>query len=293
LRRNTNTLRRFCARVDRATGVGSRASTARLWAHAFVVVLSLASATAAETTSGIDVAVFGDGLRLLSPQDRLVLWDRDEGAPGPRAAAERSVAASQKERREDDRTTPGAETSGAETSAPATPEQRPELLLTSLISAGVVLGSAVNSFLDGSHQRYHFANEGWFGENTHNGGADKVAHFVDYYLVSKEAANIYVALGHKPERARWLGLGVSALAGLVTEIGDGTTRFGFSYQDFVMDVGGAASAALISALNADDLIGVRHGFVKSCCAFSSFSSDYDNEIFTADWRSTASRADSA
>ncbi len=160
---------------------------------------------------------------------------------------------------------------------PAPREPPPNWLLTSLISGTALVGSALNSVLDGPSESYHLGNEGWFGPNTHFGGADKAAHFVDYYIVSKEFAKLFVLLGHKPENARWLAAGVSALTGLVTEIGDGSTRYGFSYEDLVMDFGGALSAALINAAKAEDLIGFRRGYANfdNCC-------NYSNEIYTAD-----------
>jgi len=98
-----------------------------------------------------------------------------------------------------------------------------------------------------------------------------------YAIVSKEFSRLFVYLGHKPENARWLAAAVASFAGLVNEIGDGTTRYGFSYQDLVMDVSGALSAALISTASAEDLIGFRRGLasVSNCC-------NYSNEIYTGD-----------
>ena len=162
--------------------------------------------------------------------------------------------------------------------SPATTERRPNWLVTSLVSAGAVGGAAINAFSDKGHQSYHFADEGWFGADTKYGGADKASHFVDYYIVSKELAKLFVVLGHTPERARWLGVGVSTLTGLVNEIGDGTTMWGFSAEDLVMDFGGALSAALIDWARVEDLVGFRRGTSSfdNCC-------NYSNHIYTADF----------
>ena len=145
--------------------------------------------------------------------------------------------------------------------------RKPNWLLTSLASGGAVAGGAINAFTDKGHQSYHFADEGWFGADTTYGGADKASHFVDYYIVSKELAKLFVVLGHTPGRARWLGVGVSTLTGLVNEIGDGTTRWGFSGEDLAMDFGGALAAALIDAAAAEDLLGFRRGTASfdDCC----------------------------
>src|SRR5262245_4741477 len=78
----------------------------------------------------------------------------------------------------------------------AEPEKPPYRLLAGLVSGGALIGSALNSFLDGPNQSYHFAHEGWFGQNTYAGGADKASHFVTYNLVSKEFANLYGVLGY-------------------------------------------------------------------------------------------------
>jgi hypothetical protein len=272
--RSTRTSRRCRAAVRRIAAAGF--GTAVTLCVALVLFVSPGPVAAAEPTPSLPLNGATARFRLLPSVEPLALWRCDDGAPDRGVALDCARVASRE---------PGGDyriAAAIQDVAAEADERRPNLLLTSLLSAGVVLGSALNSFLDGSHQSYHFTDEGWFGESTRNGGADKAAHFVDYYIVSKELANLYVVFGHKPEHARWLGFGVSALAGLVTEIGDGTTRHGFSYQDLVMDVGGAAAAALVSALRAEDLVGFRHGFVKTCCAFSSFSSNYDNEIFTAD-----------
>jgi Predicted periplasmic lipoprotein (DUF2279) len=245
-------------------------------AIACVVGVSAGSATAsvldAAATTSAEVGVLGQGFRLLAEDDRLSLGSRAEcGLPtscGDLLALE--------------------DPSADPPNPPPAPERRPNWLLTSLVAGGAVVGSGLNSYFDGPRQSWHFADEGWFGRYTASGGADKAAHFVDYYIISKEFANLFVVLGHKPERARWLGFGVSALTGLVTEVGDGATRYGFSYQDFVMDFGGALAAALINAAGAEDLVGFRHGFLLSdssgdrCCPLPGFSRDYSNEIYTAD-----------
>ena len=163
--------------------------------------------------------------------------------------------------------------------SPATTERGPNWLLTSLVSGGALAGGAINAFTDKGHQSFHVTDEGWFGVDTRYGGADKASHFVDYYIVSKELAKLFVVLGHTPQRARWLGVGVSTLTGLVNEIGDGTNRWGFSAEDLAMDFGGALAAALIDVAGAEDLLGFRRGTASfdNCC-------DYNNQIYVADFR---------
>ena len=74
--------------------------------------------------------------------------------------------------------------------APA-PPPRPDHRLGALVAAASIAGSALNSFLDDGGRPYHFTSEGWFGRSTDLGGADKAAHFVDYYIISRELTFLY------------------------------------------------------------------------------------------------------
>jgi uncharacterized protein YfiM (DUF2279 family) len=152
----------------------------------------------------------------------------------------------------------------------------------------VLAGSAANSFTESPHKRFHVTHEGFFGQDTYAGGGDKASHFVDFAVGTKELANLYDRLGFSRRASLLMGFGVSTLAGLVNEIGDGTTFYGFSYEDLVMDVLGAGTGATISAARLDGLIGFRRGFLlppsgnATCCKVPGKGRDYSNEIQTAD-----------
>ena len=135
---------------------------------------------------------------------------------------------------------------------------------------------------------YHFTSEGFFGEDTYAGGADKASHFVDFAIVSKELAYAYERIGFSRGESILIGFGVATAAGLMIEVGDGTNVYGFSWEDLLMDTLGAGSAAVIAAAGLKDLIGFRRGFLlppagnKYCCAVDGPGRDYSNEIFTTD-----------
>jgi hypothetical protein len=161
-------------------------------------------------------------------------------------------------------------------------------ILASLVSLGVVAGGSISTFLETPRQSFHVTNEGFFGRDTYAGGADKASHFVDYAIVTKELASLYGVMGFSRRDSIVMGLGVAMATGLVFEIGDGTNIYGFSWEDLAMDALGAGTAALISALDLDDLVGFRHGFLVPppdhdvCCAVDGKGRDYSNEIYTAD-----------
>ncbi len=174
---------------------------------------------------------------------------------------------------------PGA----ADAGEPAPTVKKPHTFWIGVVSFATLLGSAYNSFGDGPNQKFHFTNEGWFGQNTYAGGGDKASHFVSYYIVGKLLTEVNIALGMRPDGAALLGAGVSAFAGLVTELGDGRGRYGFSWEDLTMDTLGAATSLAIAHYKLDDLIGFEAGLVPHpqvvCCPYGGFGKDYTEEIY--------------
>jgi hypothetical protein len=164
-------------------------------------------------------------------------------------------------------------------------EPRPSVVWAALLSTGVLGFSAVASFTDHPNGGFHFAEEGWFGENTYAGGADKAAHFVKFEIMARELAVMYEYLGFSRRQSVIGGFAVSWLSGLVNELGDATNDYGFSYEDLVMDTFGAGSAALVSVTGTRDLFGFRVGplFVQAPPReVDGIGRDYTHEIYTAD-----------
>lgn len=165
--------------------------------------------------------------------------------------------------------------------------REPSYLWAGIFSAGVLTYNAVKSFTDMPQGGFHLADEGWFGRDTYAGGADKVSHFTAFVITSRELAFLYEHVGFTKTQAVLGGFAVSSLGGLVNELGDGTNRFGFSYEDLTMDVVGAGAAALNRWYGTEDLIGFRFGAVPGPKPphdpdSDGFGKDYSNEIYTAD-----------
>jgi hypothetical protein len=162
----------------------------------------------------------------------------------------------------------------------------PKTFWIGAVSVATLAGSAYNSFSDGPNQKFHFTNEGFFGQNTYAGGADKASHFVSYYMVAKLLTGVYSELGLPVDQARLLGAGVSTLAGFVTELGDGRGRYGFSYEDLTMDALGAVTSLGIAHFGLGDLVGFSAGLVPRppvvCCPYGGFGTDYTQLIYSGD-----------
>lgn len=159
-----------------------------------------------------------------------------------------------------------------------------------LVIMGTTIGYAWGNSQDEIpfHGTFHFTAEGFFGKNTYAGGADKAAHLVDYTVAERALQMTYRRIGYTDTQSQWLGFATSLAAGLTTEIGDGTTIFGFSWEDFTMDFLGAFSAMTLSRTGWDDTFGFRYGSVDQdetppCCVdISNIGRDYSGEIYTAD-----------
>ena len=133
---------------------------------------------------------------------------------------------------------------------------------------------AANSLVGYHDHSFHVNHEDWFGPNTRDGGADKAAHFADYYIVSNLFADVYRMLGYSENAARWWGVGLAVTTGLANEISDGFTRHGFSWEDLAMDTAGAGTAALLSATRTQDVLGIRTSHVGGAT--------YTHDVYSAD-----------
>jgi hypothetical protein len=138
-------------------------------------------------------------------------------------------------------------------------------------------------------QGFHANSEGWFERDSYAGGADKVSHFVFSYAASRELALGYERLGASPARSRNLAAAMTTLAGLLIELGDGPTEYGFSWEDIAVNGVGAFAAAQVSRLGWADLVGFRFGLVRAAIPpkenrAAAYGSDYSQEVYSADFK---------
>jgi uncharacterized protein YfiM (DUF2279 family) len=168
----------------------------------------------------------------------------------------------------------------------STAPPKPKWFWVGVGAALVIGGSAASAYTESPRYPWHFENEGWFGQNTYVGGADKASHFVSFYAVSR-MVNEYNLAFHVPKyQAALLASVESFLGGLTTEIGDGTNKFGFSWEDLTMDALGAATGLAIMRYNLDDTFGFRAGWVPGApdAERGGLGRDYSSEIYTADFK---------
>lgn len=174
----------------------------------------------------------------------------------------------------------------------APPATRPLLDSRSAwLTAGVLIAAPVLGYFawwrGDPQDRFVFAREGWFGETTYAGGADKASHLWAGWAAQHLLETAYRSLGRTEREARLLSVGVTSLAGILVEAGDGFSQYGAAWEDAAMDVLGAVASSQVGRLGLRDTVGVRLGRVPStipapCCRYGGYGADYSKEVYTLD-----------
>ncbi len=125
----------------------------------------------------------------------------------------------------------------------------------------------------------HAQSEGFFGQNTDEGGADKMGHLWSTYALSDGLASLYEDWGYDHEHAVINGaLSSFAMMGFM-ELGDSFSHYGFSYEDMIMNTTGAATSYLMYKFpELDKKIDLRWEY-KPDFKETDFFTDYQNSKY--------------
>lgn len=122
-------------------------------------------------------------------------------------------------------------------------------------------------------------NEGWFSSNTKDGGHDKLGHFYLSYALSNGLAAIYENAGYTAGQGAFIG--ALSSFGLTTwmEIGDSFSSYGFSHEDFIMNlIGSITGYVLYSHPDIAEKIDIRFEYRPDFNETDVFT-DYENQKF--------------
>ena len=133
---------------------------------------------------------------------------------------------------------------------------------TAMVTTGITLWGFTQ--WNWGSEPFHFHSEGWFEKESKTGGSDKTGHFFMTYLLSRVVASRMQDRGLGLKWASFWG-SVSGLTSMtLLEIGDGTSPYGFSKEDFIADSVGAAMAFLVRAYpKVDEFVDVRFEYWPS------------------------------
>lgn len=113
-----------------------------------------------------------------------------------------------------------------------------KVLRSRQLAAGIILAWGLLQWDYGSRP-VHFRSEGWFGQDTPEGGADKLGHLYTGYLLARGMAGLYRDWGLAADRAAREAALTSVLVTTVMEAGDGFSPYGISGEDLLMNLAGA------------------------------------------------------
>lgn len=121
--------------------------------------------------------------------------------------------------------------------------------------------------------------EGWFSEDSKEGGADKLGHFYFSYTLSHILSGLFDYWSYPSQKAALLGTLSSFAMMSYMEFGDSFSDYGFSYEDFLMNMVGCATGYLLYLNpNLSSKIDFRIEYIPEF-GQSDFITDYDNMKF--------------
>lgn len=125
---------------------------------------------------------------------------------------------------------------------------------------------------DGFTGDFRSVNEGWFGQHTYTGGADKLGHFYMNYVGTRLFTRAFGWAGNSPEQA--LVLAATMILGTMTavEVVDAySKRWRFSKEDALVNAVGTGTAILFEKYPAlDRLVDLRFHYRRSAAGGDSF-----------------------
>lgn len=148
---------------------------------------------------------------------------------------------------------------------------------TSLVSAGIAVWGFTQ--WNWGTESFHVHDEGWFEQDSKTGGSDKTGHFYMTYLLSRLMASRMQDRGLSLQESSLVGSLTGLTAMTLFEIGDGTSPYGFSKEDFIADSVGALFAYFIRAYpKVDEFVDVRFEYWPSNSSEgrTDFTTDYSS-----------------
>lgn len=115
-----------------------------------------------------------------------------------------------------------------------------------LVGAGIILGWGFLQW-DYGERSPHVQSEGWFGQDTAEGGADKLGHLYTGHVLARAMAALYRSWGLDTAPAAREGALTSLLVTSVMELGDSFSPYGLSGEDMVMNLLGAGTGYALAA----------------------------------------------
>lgn len=154
-----------------------------------------------------------------------------------------------------------------------TPTQK--VIATDLAVAAFIVGWGYANW-DYGQEHWHARDEGWFGQSTDEGGADKGGHFYATYALGRGLTGLFRHYGYDHDKAVLAGVGSSLGAMMLMELGDGYSPYGYSEEDAAMNLLGAGAAWLLATQpSLDRKLALRGEYHVNRHEAADFFTDYE------------------
>lgn len=121
-----------------------------------------------------------------------------------------------------------------------------KVILTDVGAAAVIAGWGFVNW-DYGQTDWHSQNEGWFGQSTKEGGADKAGHLYATYTLGRSLTGLFRHYGYDHDKSVFAGAASSFGIMTLMELADGYSPYGYSPEDETMNLAGAGAAWLLAA----------------------------------------------
>lgn len=132
-------------------------------------------------------------------------------------------------------------------------------LLIGGAAAGVMWYGNAHWWQDSMSSDFRTVDEGWFGQDTYTGGADKLGHLYSTYVGTRLLTSAFEWAGNDRDDAAWLAAATAWGVMLAVEVGDGfSSHYRFSREDLVMNTLGSGLSLLLEKYPAlDEVVDFR------------------------------------
>jgi len=157
-------------------------------------------------------------------------------------------------------------------------QQNQKLLFVTMAGVGVITAWGVIQW-DYFSQTPHATSEGWFANDTKEGGADKLGHMYFSYLSTHGLSYLYEKWNIPRDKASVYGALSSFLILGYMELGDSFSEYGLSYEDLIANaLGSLMGYFLYTTPDLARKIDFRweYGFEPNG---SDFTTDYENSKY--------------
>jgi Predicted periplasmic lipoprotein (DUF2279) len=158
-------------------------------------------------------------------------------------------------------------------------EKSSRLWTTNLTGIGVITAWGVTNwdYFSGSPSS---SSEGWFGNDTESGGADKLGHAYTSYVLTHGLSSLYAYwCFNKKDAALYGAVSSFAIVGYI-ELGDAFSDFGASKEDMIANVIGIAFGFMTySNQELSDILDFRWEYMPNDETLNDFTTDYENSKY--------------